>query len=228
MKNLRPKLPYIVGAILIVLLAGFGVYKYVSLLEEVKKLRTSSTASQDEIKKENAKLIEDVKKRISVPDDETPTIATVTDAEKLKNNQFFINAQNGDKVLIYSKIKKAILYRPSDSKVIEVGPVNIGTPSASLNATVNFALYNGTSSTGLTKSYEDKLKQAIKNAVILSRDNAAKRDYAKSVLVDLTGNQPAIAAEYAKALGVEVGPLPSGEKKPSGAEFLIILGEDKK
>ncbi len=70
-------------------------------------------------------LISDVGKLLALPDDEKPTVATITDVEKLKEQTFFKNAMNGDKVLIYTKAKKAILYRPSDKKVVEVGAVNI-------------------------------------------------------------------------------------------------------
>ncbi|MBI5357887.1 hypothetical protein HZB74_03515 [Candidatus Saccharibacteria bacterium] len=68
---------------------------------------------------------------VEVPQGEEPTIATVQDVSKLQNQAFFKNAQNGDKVLIYSQAKKAILYRPSTDKIIEVGPVNIGDSQGS-------------------------------------------------------------------------------------------------
>lgn len=86
--------------------------------------------------KEEAKLLKGkVGKLIELPLDEEPTIATVTDADRLREQQFFANAQNGDRVLIFNEAKKAFLYRPSTNKIIEVAPVNIGnnqaTPSAS-------------------------------------------------------------------------------------------------
>lgn len=70
-------------------------------------------------------LITEVGKLLALPSDEKPTVATITDVEKLKEQVFFKNAANGDKVLIYTKSKKAILYRPSDKKIVEVGAVNI-------------------------------------------------------------------------------------------------------
>lgn len=70
-------------------------------------------------------LLTSVGKLIALPSDEKPTIATVSDVEKIKDQPFFKNALNGDKVLIYTKAKKAILYRPSENKVVEVGAVNI-------------------------------------------------------------------------------------------------------
>lgn len=80
---------------------------------------------QEAAKFENQKVIDAVGKLITLPTDETPSIATVTDAAKLKSQSFFQNAQNGDKVLIYSQAKKAILYRPSTNKIIEVGAINL-------------------------------------------------------------------------------------------------------
>ena len=69
-------------------------------------------------------LIGKVGKLILLPTNEIPTVATVTDASKLKNQPFFKNASNGDKVLIYVKAKEAILYNPTRNLVITVGPVD--------------------------------------------------------------------------------------------------------
>jgi hypothetical protein len=71
-------------------------------------------------------LAEEVGKLIVLPEGETPTIATVTDVDALKDQPFFANASLGDKVLLYSTARKAYLYNPSTKKLIEVAPLNIG------------------------------------------------------------------------------------------------------
>ncbi len=75
----------------------------------------------------NKQLIEDVSKIILLPTSEDPVIATIDDLEKVKDQPFFKNAQNGDKVLAYVQLKKAYLYRPSIKQIIEVGPIVITT-----------------------------------------------------------------------------------------------------
>ncbi len=72
------------------------------------------------------KLIARVGTLIMLPSDEKPTIATVSDPEALKDQHFFDNAKRGDKVIIYSNAKKAILYDPMANKIVNVAPINIG------------------------------------------------------------------------------------------------------
>jgi hypothetical protein len=56
---------------------------------------------------------------------ETPTIATISDPEKLKDQAFFAQARaQAIKSLSILKLHKAILWRPSINKVIEVAPLN--------------------------------------------------------------------------------------------------------
>ena len=59
-----------------------------------------------------------VSKYVPVPQDEQPVVATVTDTAKLPHETFFSYAKNGDKILMYKKNKKAILFRPSTGQVI--------------------------------------------------------------------------------------------------------------
>lgn len=74
-------------------------------------------------------LVKKVGGLIVLPDNEQPTVATVTNLEKLKSQPFFNKAKVGDKVLIYTNAKKAILYDPVNNKIVEVAPLNIGAPA---------------------------------------------------------------------------------------------------
>jgi uncharacterized protein HemX len=76
--------------------------------------------------KEAKSLAEKVGRLIVLPTDEVPTIATVSDPEALKNQSFFTDAKKGDKVLIYTNAKKAVLYDPVLDKIVTVAPLNIG------------------------------------------------------------------------------------------------------
>lgn len=85
---------------------------------------------QQQVQAEVDTLVSEVGKLISLPSDEKPTVATITDIEKLKDQPFFKNAKNGDKVLIFTNAKKAILYRQAEKRIIEVGAVNINQAPA--------------------------------------------------------------------------------------------------
>lgn len=110
--------------------AGYYLKRYRDSQAQLKKLSANSQqAAQDQ----NQQLIARIGKLTPLPTGETPTIATVTDITKLKDQPFFANAVNGDKVLIYTQAKKAYLYRPSTNKLINIAPVNLGaatTPAA--------------------------------------------------------------------------------------------------
>lgn len=74
--------------------------------------------------KETKELIFKVEKLMELPQDEIPTVATVLDESKVQEELFFKQAKTGDKLLAYIKNKKAILYRPSTNKIIEVAPIS--------------------------------------------------------------------------------------------------------
>ena len=112
--------------------AAFYVKRYHESQQQVKKLASNPTITAQQ---EQQDLISKVGRLTVLPTGETPTIATVTDISKLKDQPFFANALNGDKVLIYTGAKKAYLYRPSTNKLINIAPVNIGSNQTSSSGT---------------------------------------------------------------------------------------------
>lgn len=106
----------------------YFVFSYVKTQRELKMLK-DPTAQEQILKKENDKLISEVAELMELPVGEEPVIGTVQDAETLaKEQKFFNNSQNGDRVLIYQN--KAIIYRPSIHKLINVGPVYFNSPTS--------------------------------------------------------------------------------------------------
>ena len=114
-------IPYFLIAAVLVAVGFAGYFWY----EASALKKNPQRAAQEETKK----LLANVSELIILPEGENPTIATVTDPEKLKDQPFFANAQTGDKVLIYTNSRKAILYSPTQNKIVEVAPINIGNPT---------------------------------------------------------------------------------------------------
>lgn len=111
--------------LVLALLAGLGffVYKY----DQQRKANEQAKADierlsnpEESAKDAEDKLIEEVKKVAVVPDDERPTIANVTDASQLKSQPLFASIENGDKVLLYVKARRQVIYRPSTKQVITI------------------------------------------------------------------------------------------------------------
>ncbi len=117
MKTFLRKYIVLILILLVILLAGVSAYLY------KKATSNPNAASQAEVKS----LVSKVGRLMVLPEGETPTIATVSDPEALKDQAFFAEAKKGDKVLIYSNAKKAILYDPEMDKIITIAPLNTDT-----------------------------------------------------------------------------------------------------
>jgi hypothetical protein len=113
--------PILVSLIIIAFLVL--IYGYIHTRNQLKQLSNPKSAALNETQE----LTNKVGELVVLPSGETPTIATVNDKNKLQGQTFFKNVQNGDKLLIYSKAGEAILYRPSDDKVIQYSYVNLGS-----------------------------------------------------------------------------------------------------
>ena len=94
-------------------LSGFLYYK----LKKVENSKTTDT--REEVKS----LVDKVSRLYLIPQGEEPTVATVSDPQILKEQSFFTLAEKGDKVLIFTRASKAVLYRPSIDKIIEIAPI---------------------------------------------------------------------------------------------------------
>lgn len=117
--DLRQRIKKLFFPVVAVVAVVFAGYFYVQL----HRLQQNPQAvAQQEV----TDLVAKVSRLMVLPVGETPTVATVSDPTALKDQPFFANAKNGDKVLIYTNAKKAILYSVALDKIVEVAPLNIG------------------------------------------------------------------------------------------------------
>ncbi len=235
----------IASIVVIVLAIGAAVYFY------LQYQNATGAKAAAEVKA----TVKRVSQIMELPPDETPTIATVSDKSKLAQQDFFKRAENGDKVLIYAKAQKAILYRPSTNKIIDVVPVRTAEPTAQPAATtqtvepttvqqdlslssptaapsptkapiINIAMYNGTTKQGLSYKLESVLKTKYQ-VQVSTRQEAANKDYTRTEVIDISGKYKDQISDIAAFLNADVQNLPKGEVEPEATDILVIIGSDK-
>jgi len=214
--------------ILLIISAIGGVTTGVTYFRKYHALKANpNIEAQNEVQA----LVATVGKLMELPTDEVPTVATIADKEKLKNQTFFVKAENGDKILAFTKSRLAILYRPSVNKIINVAPIidqgveaQPTEPTAQISAALKISYYNGTETIGLSGQVEKIVKTAYPNYQTVALNNAFKKKYTETLVIDLRGTHAKEAGEIAGLLKGRVSPLPEGESKPD-ADILIISGK---
>lgn len=229
----------VVLAVLLCLAVGIAGYFY---------YQYKHTASANEAK-EIAALIKTIGTFMELPVEEIPTLATVTDKTKLAGQPFFQKAENGDKVLIYTDSGRAILYRPSTKKIVDVTTVNVKAPEEEavtaptatptpetaappapavgnapvITTTPTIALYNGSTKIGVTNTLEDEIKVKFPDMEVVAKEKATKNDYQGNLVIDFSGKYADFAKRLADNFGGTVSTLPDGETAPV-VDILIIVG----
>lgn len=120
----RLKKPLIIVAAIVLVVASGAAFYFHQQYAQLKR------DPRQEAAKEVQKMVAQISRLISLPQGETPTLATVADPEKLKGQAFFARAKKGDKILIYTQARRAYLYSPADNKLIDVAPLDIRSTPA--------------------------------------------------------------------------------------------------
>lgn len=239
--------------------SGYFYRAYKKTLSEKDSLLSQMTGKVEVPEVES--VVASISKLIELPSGETPTLATVSDKSKLENQAFFKRAENGDKVLIYTAAGKAILYRPSVGKVIDMTTVNL-TPDTSkteevsetppksdavagasteaadeekvddsvsesgesIDRSFTVAIANGTNVTGQAKKIGQAVTEAFESASISKIMDAKKKDYAETVVVDVSGTYAKEALALSELLRGSVGLVPDGEAVPEGVDIFVVVG----
>lgn len=215
--------------------AGFFFMQW----QKVQQDQTAEVEQQAQVEEVQA-LVEEIGQVVVLPAGELPTVSTIKDPGALtENREFFGDAQEGDKVLVYEQARKAFLYRPSTKKLINLAPINVAgatqgsssTPTPSTNIgdidqAGEVLLLNGTTTAGITASFASRVAEVFPNVVIADRANAARQDYTRSVIVPVNEAKQALVQQIAERFGFVIGELPADEVLPD-VDILVILGSDQ-
>ncbi len=201
----------IVALVVAIASIGFASYQY----SETQKLKT--TEGQKQVSQNEAKALKaQVSKLIQLPS-ENPTVATISDIKKLKDQPFFNGAKNGDKVLIFTEARKAIIYRESENKIINSGPIAVTSDQNTAKAVSVIASKNGTVGDSTTKA-------AAVQGVTVTDGGKASKNYSTTQVVAVDAASADKAQEIANAVGGEVvSGIPSGETAPAGAAIVVFV-----
>lgn len=141
-KKSTPLSQIVVGLILVASLAanGFLLWQYqqhqetkdeLAAAEQTIELFKSNPSAAEEASVQE--YIDQVSTVYDLPEDETPSIATVEDKDQLAEQPFFERAENGDVALIYPEAELAVLYRPSSGQIVNVSTLTIDDESDALD-----------------------------------------------------------------------------------------------
>lgn len=161
----------------------------------------------------NDDIVIQVSREQSIQGDGNPVVLTVEDKTKA-TQPFLQQAENGDKVLLYYKAKKAILYRPSEKRIVHAGAYT--SPDAKV------FIRRGTNEQGAVDSVKDKL-DAVTDITLSSEDDSQRTDYKGITIVHVTDRYDEKVQELVRTLNAQIVRMPSGESFPD-ADILIIVG----
>ena len=222
-------------ALLILALAAFAwsFFNYQSVKKEVEVLKDPSLAQRLN-EEQTQELLTKVGKVLVLPQEKNPVVAIINDVELLASNQdFYKDAHDGDKLIIYQNARKAIIFDEDANKVVNVGPVfynnadGTAQPPTTQTDRITIDLRNGSAEPNATVPVRDSLTTNYTfNVTRLSK--AANSNYSGITIVDLSEGKASYIEQLQKALGATVvQALPEGEVSAS-TEVVVIVGTTNK
>jgi hypothetical protein len=226
--------PFLIILLLIALGAfGWSYYRYSQTSKQLEALIDPNVKTELD-KAQTQALLEKIGRLIVIPKNEEPVVATINDIEALANEQnFYRDAENGQKLVIFYGVQKAIIYDEATNKLINVGPVFLkdeqgnDQPAPRVDGKLNIEIRNGSNDSHKGVATRDKLTtDSVYNLIRLSK--SAKADYGDPIIVNLIGDQKSdLIKKLEEVMGVTaVREIPEGET-PTDAEVLIIVGNNK-
>lgn len=213
--------------VVVLLIIALGVVGYLFLKEKQRAESPTEVASE-----EGQRIKESVGKLILLPDDVEPTIATIVDIDKLKaeNSEFYKNASNGDKLLIYSQ--KVIIYSPDKNIIINVAPIirqpsdeGVESDTEEISEPLAVEIRNGSWTTGAEDEYEETITNLGEDYLVLGTGDAVKENYTGVMVYDLTGvEKNELVDVLVEELGATVSTMLPTDEATTEADVVVIVG----
>ena len=221
----------ILPILLILALGGFA-WSYFSYTKAQKQLSALTDPNiRNELNQEQTKaLLAKIGQLLVLPQNEEPVVATIQDVEVLASTQdFYKDAENGQKLVVYSAARKAIIYDEAKNKLVNVGPLVVTNAEGQaapirVDGRITLDIRNGSNQKDKGIVIRDQLASEAA-FLIQNLGKAANTNYGATVVVDLSGGAK---SEQVKKLTDILGvattdKLPEGER-PTSAEVVVIVG----
>jgi len=220
--------------LLILVIVGFAwsFYSYQQAKNQLAVLTDPKQANELNAK-QTEELLAKVSKLVVLPNEKNPVVATINDVEVLAATQdFYKDANNGDKLIIFTQSRKAIIYNEAQNKLINVGPILYNSSSGQVTSQtipadrLTIDLRNGTKTSDLGVQTRDTLASNY-SFLIIRLAKAANANYTETTIVDQTKDDKKadIVNALQKQLNAKVvKELPVNETT-SSAEVVVILGK---
>ncbi len=223
-KPSKRKILIVLVALLVVALGGASALSYIKWRDAERRLESFNDPAQyEKLQMERAQATIDALGKLMILPDEKPTIATIVDVESLKkqNPEFYKNARNDDKILVYPN--KAIIYRESENIIVNVLPV-VTVPRNNTAQGLQVEVIDGTDRGDAFNTVKDRIAKLANGQVV--DGGKADTTYDKTVVYDISdGKKTEQIKKLASDLGYEYSDsIPAGIA--SQADTVVILGND--
>ena len=121
-----PKLLIGLATVGLAVISAFFIFKYLQVSRELADLKANPAQLTALLENQNQKTLNQLGQLMELPQ-ETPRIITISDKNSIANEPLLSKAEVGDTFVVYATARKAILYRPSQNKIIDVIPVSAPT-----------------------------------------------------------------------------------------------------
>ncbi|MBI3231946.1 MAG: LytR C-terminal domain-containing protein [Candidatus Doudnabacteria bacterium] len=195
-------------------------FQYSNLQKQINSVQ--ETGLEEDQASQGLSLLDRINQHILLPHDQQPEITTIENAQELRKKEtFFEYAQDGDALVKFNSLE--IIYNPVADVIVNArtrGTV-AGAEVRAVQGAITIDIRNGAGVAGLAGKTAESFK-GLKDFIVQGVGNAAKNNYPKTILVNLSNKDITGLEKQFKTASVK--DMPQGEQV-SNADVVIILGK---